>query len=112
MHRIVLSGAYSLPKQRNPASTAGFFVMAIATAHETAVVMRMTTDIDLRKYSVMAPQIAHPNPTCQKCDTGMILNGITPCAEGYDLWSYRCLICGNTFKMIETRRKKRPEGAY
>lgn len=56
----------------------------------------------------MAPQIAHPNPSCQKCDTGMILDGITPCAEGYDLWSYRCLICGSTFNMVEARRKKPP----
>jgi hypothetical protein len=33
----------------------------------------------------------------------MVLSGITPCAEGYDMWSYRCLKCSDAFEMVEVR---------
>jgi hypothetical protein len=46
-------------------------------------------------------QIIHPKPTCEQCQAGMALNGITRCAEGYDLWSYRCLACRTNFLMVE-----------
>ena len=38
--------------------------------------------------------------------TGMVLDGIKPCAEGYDLWSYRYLNCRSTFQMVEERKQK------
>jgi hypothetical protein len=44
-----------------------------------------------------------PEPTCRKCDAAMSLNGITPCAEGYDMWSYRCSRCSETLIMVGPR---------
>jgi hypothetical protein len=46
---------------------------------------------------------ARPTPTCRKCNAAMVHNGITPCAEGYDMWSYRCLTCRDAFDMVEMR---------
>jgi hypothetical protein len=46
---------------------------------------------------------ADPEPTCRKCNAAMSLNGITPCAEGYDMWSYRCSKCSETLIMVEAR---------
>jgi hypothetical protein len=45
--------------------------------------------------------ITHPKPTCEQCHAGMALNGITHCADGYDLCSYRCFSCRTTFLMVE-----------
>jgi DNA-directed RNA polymerase subunit RPC12/RpoP len=33
----------------------------------------------------------------------MALGGIVPCADGYDMWSYRCANCGGTFAMVAAR---------
>lgn len=33
----------------------------------------------------------------------MSLNGITPCADGYDMWSYRCVTCGDVLNMVGAR---------
>ena len=33
----------------------------------------------------------------------MALSGIVPCADGYDMWSYRCANCGGTFTMVAAR---------
>jgi len=46
---------------------------------------------------------ADPKPTCRKCDAAMSLNGIARCAEGYDMWSYRCLECSDVFNMVEAQ---------
>jgi hypothetical protein len=46
---------------------------------------------------------AHPTPTCRNCNAAMSLNGITPCAEGYDMWSYRCFTCSDVLNMVEAR---------
>jgi PilZ domain-containing protein len=46
---------------------------------------------------------ADPEPTCRKCNAAMSLKGITPCAEGYDMWSYRCSTCSETLIMVGPR---------
>jgi hypothetical protein len=46
-------------------------------------------------------QFAHPEPTCRKCHTGMVLHGIIPCAERYDIRLYGCLNCNLTLHMVE-----------
>jgi hypothetical protein len=46
---------------------------------------------------------ADPEPTCRKCNAAMSLNGITPCAEGYDMWAYRCSKCSETLIMVGPR---------
>ncbi len=33
----------------------------------------------------------------------MVLHGVAPCAESYDIWSYGCPRCGGTFDMVEAR---------
>jgi hypothetical protein len=33
----------------------------------------------------------------------MTLNGVTPCAEDYDMWSYRCFKCSDVFNMVKAR---------
>jgi PilZ domain-containing protein len=33
----------------------------------------------------------------------MTFNAITRCAEGYDMWSYRCFKCSDVFNMVEAR---------
>jgi hypothetical protein len=48
-------------------------------------------------------QAAHPKPTCRKCNAAMTLNGITRCAEAYDMWSYRCSKCSEVLIMVEAR---------
>jgi len=48
-------------------------------------------------------QHADPKPTCRKCNAAMTLSGITPCAEGYDMWSYRCSTCSEALIMVEAR---------
>jgi hypothetical protein len=45
--------------------------------------------------------ITHPEPTCRKCNTGMVLHGITPCAERYDIRLYGCRNCSGTLHMVE-----------
>ena len=45
----------------------------------------------------------HPVPTCQTCQADMVLATVKPCAERYDLWSYRCMGCSVTFQMVEPR---------
>jgi len=42
-------------------------------------------------------------PACRTCHTAMVLSGIVPCAEGYDMWSYRCPNCSETFIMVAAR---------
>jgi hypothetical protein len=44
----------------------------------------------------------HP-PICGKCLSGMIPDGIVPCAEAYDLCSYICANCGSTLRIVEAR---------
>jgi hypothetical protein len=48
-------------------------------------------------------QTAHPLPICQKCNTPMDLHGVTPCAEGYDMWRYGCLDCRGAVNMVDAR---------
>jgi hypothetical protein len=48
-------------------------------------------------------QTPHPKPTCRKCNAAMTFNGITSCAEGYDMWSYRCFKCSEVFNMVKAR---------
>ena len=48
-------------------------------------------------------QSPHPKPTCRKCNAIMTLNGVTPCAEDYDMWSYRCFKCSDVFNMVKAR---------
>jgi hypothetical protein len=45
--------------------------------------------------------IARPEPTCRKCNTGMVLHRITPCAERYDIRLYGCHNCSGTLHMVE-----------
>jgi hypothetical protein len=45
----------------------------------------------------------HPAPVCQSCEADMVLETVRPCAERYDLWSYRCIGCSVTFLMVEAR---------
>ena len=33
----------------------------------------------------------------------MALHGVTPCADGYDMWCYSCLDCGGTVNMVDAR---------
>ena len=70
------------------------------------VVSRISTRVSVGDYSLKMLEITHPNPTCQKCDAGMVLYGIAPYTEGYDLWSYRCLICKSAFNIVEARQRK------
>ena len=49
------------------------------------------------------PQTTHPLPNCQKCKTPMVLHGVTPCAEGYDMWCYSCLDCRSAVNIVEAR---------
>jgi predicted nucleic acid-binding Zn ribbon protein len=51
----------------------------------------------------MSPKSLDPEPACRTCHTGMVLCGIEPCADGYDMWSYRCANCGGTFTMVAAR---------
>jgi hypothetical protein len=51
----------------------------------------------------MRPKSLFPEPTCRKCNTGMTLARVVPCAEGYAIWSYRCTNCSRTFHMVEAR---------
>ena len=44
---------------------------------------------------------ADPKPTCQKCNTGMVLHDKTRCAERYDMCLYSCLRCSGTLHMVE-----------
>jgi hypothetical protein len=44
-----------------------------------------------------------PEPTCRKCNTGMTLARVVPCAEGYAIWSYGCTNCSRAFHMVEAR---------
>jgi hypothetical protein len=44
-----------------------------------------------------------PEPTCRKCNTGMTLARVVPCAEGYAIWSYGCTNCSRTFHMVEAQ---------
>jgi hypothetical protein len=53
--------------------------------------------------SIHMPQTAHPLPNCQKCNAPMVLQGVTPCAEGYDMWRYRCPDCRGVVNMVDAR---------
>jgi PilZ domain len=53
------------------------------------------------------PPTAHKAPTCQTCGNGMALQRITPCAENYDMLSYRCAKCALVFIMVEPRLEDR-----
>jgi hypothetical protein len=33
----------------------------------------------------------------------MALTGVTPCAEGYDVWTYHCFKCDAVFNLVEPR---------
>jgi hypothetical protein len=33
----------------------------------------------------------------------MALTGVTPCAEGYDVWTYHCFKCDAAFNLVEAR---------
>jgi len=53
------------------------------------------------------PRTTHPAPTCQSCRNGMTLQQIRPCAENYDMLSYRCADCASLFIMVEPRLENR-----
>ena len=38
----------------------------------------------------------------------MALNGVNPCAEGYDMWTYHCFKCGGAFNLVEPRTLSSP----
>jgi hypothetical protein len=51
----------------------------------------------------MSPKPIDPAPACRTCHAGMVRSGIVPCAEGYEIRSYRCANCGGTFHMVAAR---------
>src|ERR1700730_3716807 len=86
----------------NPKSPSGLLILSsFATA--IAYFCGYESGATAVMSSLNMTQRAHPKPVCQKCNTCMGLDDITPCAEGFDMWSYSCLSCRGCFNMVETR---------